>query len=383
MVLFMQLKEESKIYKNVISVLNHIDDVLLPESLKERKELGFNLIAIKYLLKQGLKENGTINMAKILEALHYIETRKMAKDGGFFSNKSFQVVGDILFADKNQVLPKMDREQASNVAIKSNPYQTLPQQDYNNLKFIHQALWDIALISCNFSPTTRLQNMREKFKPTSIVSYPANEYGEIMNQIIGEWQADMMQINTESPENAYVDFARDITIRGMRGVDNEVIDDLLTYLVDSSDYSDEEKGKMMQWLKCNGGQSNDGFMSAIFCSGQLTNDQPVTISFIESLEYNWSVNNGKIVLNCETVSFCLIVDGLFGINDAKMNLKWDAEPPVKAKLTSPLTGYQVQVELNLDETGMVIPCVTKLDVISFSKNLNLELTANHNSRPEL
>ncbi|MDR3501996.1 MAG: hypothetical protein P4L79_05375 [Legionella sp.] len=333
-----------------------------------------HFIYIKSLLRQSFagSNSNEINIAKLYEAIHYIETIKIRTQSSFFSQQNAKVMtmADKMVQKGECILPSDERAQkAISVIISAGP---VPVKAEHHFGAVHHAL--VELVSTRYQ-FLKNEEKHEKVKKAPLrwnYNYPLDEeLGEVMNQSIGEWQAHHTPMQAE-PTKAYRDFKRDISIRGITAATDKEVDDVLEYLVKGSSYSLEEQKVIKRWLQSNGGQDMNRFLDLLLISGEFTPD-PSSLVNTESMEQGWSIENGNVVFSYESVIYSINVDGDVRVNNGKGQLVIE-ENPEKIKDKSgnysvpPLMRVKSKIELNINE-GVVIPSITSLSVQSYNSAL--------------
>ncbi len=330
-----------------------------------------HFIYIKSLLKQS-SSSDEVNIAKLYEAVHYIETIKIRPQSSFFSSQSNKVMtmADKMVQKGEFILPAQERAQKPISVISSAGPVPVKSDEYFGA--VHHAL--VELISSRYQ-FLKNEEKYEKVKKAPVIwsyNYPLDEeLGEVMNQSIGEWQAHHTPLQSESTK-AYRDFKRDICIRGITARSDEEVQDLLDYLVKGSSYSLEEQKVIKQWLEANGGQDMNRFLDLLLISGEFT-PTPSSLVNTESLQQAWSIENGKVVFSYESVIYSINMDANVYVSNGKGQLVVEENPEkIKDKLGNyhvpPLMRVQSKIELNIND-GVVTPSITGLSVQSHSSGL--------------
>ena len=331
-------------------------------------------IYIKSLLKQSFagSDRDEINIAKLYEAIHYIETMKIRTPPSFFSwqNEKLMTMADKMVQKGEYILPVHERAQkAISVISSAGP---VPVKAEKHFGAIHHALVELVSERYQF---LKNEEKHEKVKKASLswsYNYPLDdELGEVMNQSIGEWQAHHTPMRAE-PTKAYKDFKRDICIRGITAATDTEVDDLLDYLVKGSSYSLEEQKAIKRWLQSNGGQDMNRFLDLLLMSGEFT-PNPSSLVNTESLEQGWSIEKGKVVFSYESVIYSINMDGDVMVDNGKGQLVIEENPEtIKNKSGNysvpPLMRVKSKIELNINE-GVVTPSITALNVQSYNSAL--------------
>jgi hypothetical protein len=333
-----------------------------------------HFIYIKSLLKQSFSGSNSneINIAKLYEAIHYIETIKIRAQPSFFSQSSTTVMtmADKMAQKGECILPVQERTQkAISITTSAGP---VPVKSEKHFGAVHHAL--VELLSARYQ-FLKNEEKHEKVKRAPLrwnYNYPLDdELGEVMNQSIGEWQAHHTPMQAE-PTKAYRDFKRDICIRGITATTDKEADDVLEYLVKGSSYSLEQQKVIKQWLQSNGGQDMNRFLDLLLISGEFT-PNPSSLVNTESMEQGWGIEHGKIVFSYESVVYSINMDGDVRVNNGKGQLVIEENPEtIKGKSGNysvpPLMRVKSKIELNINE-GVVTPSITALNVESYNSAL--------------
>ena len=234
-------------------------------------------------------------------------------------------------------------------------------------------------------------------------SFPLDDTGQVMNDAIGEWQADRTILPRDTSENkAYRDFTRPgLTIGGVaiRPGENEGdITRRLDSLVSQSAYSADEKEKIKIWLKNNGGQDTNRFFDAMLLKGYYSEaERRMNLERNITLKQDWQVEKGKIYFNFDILarsfffpgkllteesgekasaeashkkrSYIYVKDGnILGEDDPEEALaKIEYDP---TKIPDFVMRLTAKIELEVDKnTGKVTPRIVSLDNVSYTRGL--------------
>lgn len=355
--------------KSKIDVLvEHIENKLL--AVKQSSAIEQHLYYIKSILKQSETHDDRINIAKIHEAIHYIETIKIEQYTTFFAPQS-RSMAELLQRHEEVIFPDRERR------VRPLSLQSKQQSDAVIAKShtlfgpIHGTLMDMILERLQFAKNAEI-NAQIKNPPVAWeYEYPLDE-GEVMNQAIGEWQAARMEFPESQDElqKDYKDFQRNISIRGLTGKSADEVTDLLTYLVCAANYPEHDKAAIKYWLQERGGQDNNRFLDLLLMSGEFTACMESGILKTRGIEQNWTLECGKIVLFYESVVYALMINGSICVNDGRGGLSKELNPEkIKSENNLPLMRVRAKIELNINSNHNVVPQITALSVTSFSPNL--------------
>ncbi|MGC1182566.1 hypothetical protein [Legionella sp.] len=331
------------------------------------KEIIQHLCFIKSILKQGMHPNGNVNIAKIHEALHYIETIEITKKSFFFQHTEI-LMADALSKNKETILPEHERQLKSLSFSQKNPHQAITSKDYSVFGLIHKTLSDLVINRLQFEKNAKNRLKLKKSPEVWVYEYPVVK-GQVMNQAVGEWQADRMKLASSQyePQKAYTDFQRNISIRGMIGQTEDEVTDLLNYLVVATNYSLDEKKSIKYWLEMKGGQDNNRFLDLLIASGAFTSQMGSALLKTTSLEQNWTLENGKIIFFYESMVHALFVDGEVWVNNGLGVLAKEPDPEqITSEINQPLMHVCAKIELNINSDHKVIPQIIALKIISFT-----------------
>ncbi|WP_133137349.1 hypothetical protein [Legionella rowbothamii] len=362
---------------NVDEVHNRVNKIIayIEENFPNPDEaVNRHFIYIKSLLKQSFSGDSSneINIAKLYEAIHYIETIKIRTQSSFFSRSSTTVMSmaDKMVEKGECILPIHERAQKAIIGTPSPG--PVPAKAEKYFGAVHHALVDLLSARYQFLKNEEKQEKIKKAPLKWNYNYPLDdELGEVMNQSIGEWQAHHSLMKSD-PTKAYTDFKRDIYIRGITAKTDQEVDDLLEYLVKSSSYSLEDQKVIKQWLQSNGGQEMNRFLDLLLVSGEFT-PYPAALVNTASLEQGWSIENGNVVFSYEAVIYSINMEGDIRVNNGKGQLVIEDNPEnIKGKSGNysvpPLMKIKSKIELNINE-GVVTPSITALNVESYNSVL--------------
>ncbi|WP_428411510.1 hypothetical protein [Legionella sp.] len=333
-----------------------------------------HFIYIKSLLKQSSAgiNSDEINIAKLYEAIHYIETIEIRTKPSFFFQQKAKAttMADKMVQKGECILPVHERSQKA-ISVTTS-VGSVPVKAEKHFGAVHHALVELVSSRYQFLKNEE-KNVKVKKAPLSWnYNYPLDEeLGEVMNQSIGEWQARQTLMKSD-PTNAYSDFKRNIYVRGITATTDKEADDLLEYLVQGSSYSLEQQKVIKQWLQSNGGQDMNRFLDLLLMGGEFT-PNPSSLVNVETIEQGWSIENGKIVFSYESVIYSMNMDGDVRVSNGKGRLVIEENlENIKDKSGNysvpPLMRVKSKIELNISE-GVVTPSITALNVQSYNSVL--------------
>ena len=358
------MREKSEGSIKVSAAIKYIEDNF-PTSDKKVNE---HLLYVRSLLKQSLREGDSeINIAKVYEAIHYIECIPLKRSLSFFSQPS---MGQLMQAKKEIILPERERSQTP-ITLPASPKVSANSDE--RFGPIHKKLVEVLSPQYQF---LKNEALRKKVKAPSIAwnyDYPLEE-NEVMNQAIGEWQNIISPLNNDAIK-AHRDFMRDFSIKGVVPKTPTEIDDLLEYLLQGSSYSQQDRVIIKQWLHANGGQDINRFLDSLLISGEFTPEQTAALLNAKAIDQGWSIEKGKVVFFYEPIVYSMNIDGEIYVNSGRGGQLRSENDPEKIKDKSgnyrvpPLMKIRSQIELNVDGNGHVIPSITALNVQSYSPDL--------------
>ncbi|MCW8496282.1 hypothetical protein OQJ25_04100 [Fluoribacter dumoffii] len=363
----MQEKIDGINLKQVNYLISHIEKNLK----KDNKTVNEHLFYIKSLLKQSIPLDGDeINIAKIYEAIHYIETMRIKVTHSIFF-ENVVTMADLMQKRGEILLPAYERkEKPINLMHQIDP---VPANAENQFGSLHNVLVALILPHYQFLNEEKLRTTTKKPSIAWSYDYPLDDSNEIMNQAIGEWQANYIKRNSDATK-AYRDFTRNTSIRGLTATTNKEVEDLLDYLIAGSDYPRTCGNTVREWLQANGGQDINRFLDALMLSGEFTPQKNASLLNTKGIEQGWCIENGKVVFLYSAIVYSLNMEGEIMINDGKGKLTATLYPEhIKDYETgnyrvSPIMEVKAKIELNVVENE-VIPSITQLNVTSFSPDL--------------
>ncbi|STX88263.1 hypothetical protein [Legionella feeleii] len=368
---------KEKIEVNHLSKINGLISHIENHFLGVNKTADNHFCYIKSLLKQSLPwDNEEINIAKIYEAVHYIESIQIEtlRYSFFYNTPSATPMSQFLAKRGEIILPSYERIQQP-VSLKHR-IEAVPANTENQFGSLHKEL--VGLISNRYQ-FLKDEKLRKTMKKVSVIwnyDYPVNEDKEVMNQAIGEWQANLMNRNNKNSDSkiAYRDFKRDMSIRGLIAKTDSEADDLLDYLVKGSAYPKENHETIKTWLQRNGGQDINRFLDTLMLNGDFTSQESASLLSTQGIQQGWMIENGKIVLSYESVVYSILINGEVKTNDHKGRLVTiDAPETIKDSEGNfkvlPLMHVSAKVELNLS-INEVTPSITALAIESYSCDLS-------------
>ncbi|QBR83667.1 hypothetical protein E3983_04410 [Legionella israelensis] len=355
----------------VDKIIEYIEDFIANKLNKKSdiESLEFHLYVIKSILKESKVGGTEENIAKIHEALHYIEGIKIQTKPSFFSDGKLTTMEELLLSHGEVLLPEHDKSFLPLTVLHYNPA-PLPEKHHKIFGTIHASL--------RFYFKEHLQyerdesNLKSNKFPKAAWSFsylPEEDEEEILNQPIGKWQNLLMMLS-DTPKKAYVDFTRDTSILGMVGKTEKDVDRLLDYLIFLSDYKEEDKAMLMGWLQNNGGQENNRFIDLLLMSGEYTHGVLTDNCYSQCLLMDWCIENGKIVFNCDVISYTVQINGELKANDKGSLIV--IEPEEMKTRSTPILRFQAKIQLELTEDNLLVkPTMVNLNVTSFTNDLFL------------
>jgi len=319
------------------------------------------LISVLQTVRRMLEESDDgRNIAQLQRAILYLHKIPI-KSMGFFSS----ALGDIL---KEEERSTFDVDKAS-------------QEHKKNLPLVPESALSDEARRVLGSLTMAL--MRH-YKPLAwSYAYPLGQDGQVMNDPIGEWQAQCMVVS-ESRDKAYRDFKRDITLSGEKSTsDAEVTKKIETLVAGAISYPEGDKEKLIQWLQHNGSQENNRFLDLLIASGHFSSLEQggATLYKVKNIKQNWLVEHGKICFDYDIIINSISFEKnyertfLYAVSDGKISITDDPEK-VKKEITvreGQLPPYLMRVtakmELAVDESGKIKPSIVALNVLNFSEKL--------------
>ncbi len=333
---------------------------------KKSHSLVGNLEVVKQILTSSRLEGNKVNMAKLHEAIHFIETIPVEKKR-FFWEKNATTLAELFVEKEEAILPESERAQTSPTAVNRADLDKLPRKYHETFGRIHATLYDLVQEHMNLQQTNVTQNKQKGLKPAWEISYPKTD-NEIMSQEIGKWQATQMKLR-DSTDKASKDYLRNVSVRGMFANTEDDIKHLLQYLVDCSKCNNNDKETLLQWLAHNGHQGNKDFINQLAHAGALISEEGVVLGVSKTDELNWTIENGEIVMNIDFSVHSLIIDGRIYTHNDTMNMVATDSPENIKKTGTPLLRFQSQVKLHINDEKIVEPQVTRLVVTSGTNDL--------------
>ncbi|CEG57239.1 hypothetical protein [Legionella fallonii] len=348
---------QSPLFKRIGKIINFIDEAKKKHTKSDT--LIEYLDIVRNILSDSQVEGNKINIAKLHEAIHFIETISVEKKS-FFWEKDAATLADIFVTRKEAILPESERAQPTPVTVTGK----LPRKYHEIFGPIHCTLYDLAIENKILKQNSITPNSQEKSKPAWKERYRGE--GEITNQVVGNWQASRMKLG-ESTEKASKDYLRNVGVRGMHARIEEDIKPLLQYLVNCTNYQEDDKDILQQWLEHNGHQSNKDFINLLAHAGAIISEKEVVLGGAKTDELNWTVENGEIVMNIDISINSLIMNNKIYINNKHMKLVETDSPPKTTE--SPLLRFQSQVKLHINEDHVVEPQISQMIVTSYTNDL--------------
>ena len=349
--------------------IQYIENILLSQMIN-KSSVTLHLVYIKSILKQSEHDDESINIAKILEAIHYIEGIKIENKSFFFNSEKI-LMANLLHEHEEIILPAHERKQKTTTFPPKELNYPVSPNTHTIFGRIHNTLIDLVQDRLQFEKNAQLLATIKRTPPIWNYKYAAEE-GGVMNQAIGEWQAAQMEpLEPDSDaKKAFIDFIRAVSIRGMTGKSFEEVADLLSFLVSAANYSSDEKKLITHWLEHKGGQDNNRFLDFLLMQGEYTNGDHSALLKSRGVEQNWTLENGKIVLFYDCFAYALVINGDVKVNDGFGRLI-NNENPETIDLNSnlPVMRIRAKIELHIDSNQAVIPQITFLNAISYSPDL--------------
>jgi hypothetical protein len=368
----MQEKVDGNILDQVTTIITRIQN-----DSQKNPVTNEHLLHIKSLLKQSIVSEGDeINIAKIYEAIHFIETIpiKVQRYSLFFKKTEEVVTMADLMSKKGEIILLEQERRQLPISLKS-AANVVPAKTEEQFSSIHHDL--VELISDRYQylkDAQKREALQKKPKVAWDYDYPVDEViKEVMNHAIGEWQNQYTEMNSDRTK-AYGDYKRDVSIRGITAKSDKEVEDLLEYLMMDTDYSARDNPLIKQWLQANGGQDMNRFLDTLLYQGEFTSHEESSLLNTMGIEQRWSVENAKVVFSYESVVYTINMDGNIWANDERGNLKIKDDPEtIKDKSgkyhVPPLMRVKSKIELNVNEKGAVVPSITALNVQSYSAGL--------------
>jgi hypothetical protein len=209
-------------------------------------------------------------------------------------------------------------------------------------------------------------------------TYPLDETGQVMNNAVGEWQKDRIELGAN--QDAYRDFTRDTSIEGkVKAKPDEVGTRIESFVGKATHYNDEQKKALVAWLKNNGGQHNNRFLDLMMMQGHFSENGALALTKSKGLEQDWRIENGKIYLHFDIIVNQLWVpdklkaiyasqDGTIGETADLDKLEKEALIP-EGQLPPFLLRTRATIELDINKEGKVIPKIVLLQVDNYAKQL--------------
>lgn len=328
------------------NIINEIDKKIsdadesnksIPKSAQE------HLIFFRSLLKDGLiREKPLPSIFK--DAILYIENIKVQSVKGTFFSKA----RTITMRDQLGRSAYLSNHEAPSPLIIQSVGHRIMLNDPETLEFFKAIYGDLT----RFYPTNGWN-----------YTYPL-EQGQVMNQVIGDWQNEMIPINPSPTNTAYQDFKRNYTLAGKKEEDDELITRSLQGFIEQTDYLNAQKETVLRWIQENGGQKLNRFITELLASGELTGHYSA-LAEADSLLNDWSIENGRMVFNYECCIYSYLNENSLLLKNTATGSIVESEGEDRSL---PLLFICAKIELECVEQR-VIPIVSYLNVSSFSPDL--------------
>ena len=334
------------------------------------ESLIFHLSALKSILMQSIKRNNAdpaiINIAKIHEAIHYLETIPLKNKVQFFKKKS-STISEQLKKTKRIVLPENELNQPSLIKYGLEKFYSLSSSQEQFFIELHTTLFASFENYLSYK-NTPMNQKKLSFKPAWIYSYPLENDSEVSNPSISEWQKETMEDRPGDNLNAaFEDFIRSISIKGVVGKNENDVENLLEYLFDNTIYPEEDKEMLKAWTKTKGGQIMDVITAKLLFHGELSH-QSMEILKSVSIEDNWTVAEGKAIRIIDRVIYGLDFNNEYHYwSNGRLTPTVDYEP-INDPASKPILRIEVKIQLDI-ENKQVVPKVIHLTISSHTHDL--------------
>jgi hypothetical protein len=333
--------------------------------MKENPVVLEHLCCIKSMLKKSFSQNNPIhiNITKVYESLRYIEAITIKTNYLFWGTSTISMAmfisnkGETIFPQpvpESIPLRKRDGADAVSAAAAASHFHPLHRNLAQLIEDRHRYLQG--------------EKKHTSLTPPVVWSYEypiSNEFNEVISHPINKWRAEYVDPNS-NPRQAYRDFKRSCSIRGMKAYSSEEIEDLLDSLLhDIIDFS--EKKILREWLQANGGQDINRFLDYLLLEEEFTREQ-TALGSIKSIEQDWSIKNGKVVFFYEVLIYSFVCQGAVGINNGFGKII-PADITKSDSKTLPLMKIKAEIELRLCNPNVVVPSIIALNATSYSSDL--------------
>lgn len=319
-----------------------------------------HLTYIKGLLTHSIKNPEAINIATIQQTMRYIESIRVEKPSLFFFLASPNTVREKL-SDEGKLV--FTESKILNKLATFSEKSPIPRTSVDIFTGIHDTLFEV------IRENLPLEKQSASPSPAWTYPYPKNESNHIVEPAVTAWETAHATLLPGDP--AYNrDFVRDYSILNMLGKTSKGVDDLLTYLLQSTTYTNEEKGILLAWLKANGGQDNNRFIDLLLANGSYTTPHPANQFKSTGIQQNWTISDdSKIIFQLNTVLNGLVIDGdVYQINPNNGMLETVELVQDDSHNLIPCLEVRATIELDIND-GRVQPRVTNLIVTSYTKSL--------------
>lgn len=310
-------------------------------------QASFHLNNIEFIAAKGTREDGTLSISALHKMIHYIERIRFEYKRGFF--ESPKTMATQLIQNNRLVLPLEDFQFTSPLLRYNKIRQMdIPEKSYQTFARIHDILLHEIEPNLRFvEETERQAKLKDPKKLAWVHSFKKTENQEIINDSIEEWQKSQMQPIEEQEQKKVGDFIRAWSIQGLVVKNEQELDELLTYLVQSANYPTEQEELLKHWIAVRGAQQVKAFTDIMINRGQITGHADVSSSDNLILHSNWTVEKGKLVFNFETAVFKLV---------------FPAENQCRVNIADKLAIKEVDFKVNTNDSRPIFKLKTKIEL---------------------
>jgi hypothetical protein len=206
-------------------------------------------------------------------------------------------------------------------------------------------------------------------------SYPPNQTGEVTNQVIENWHKECRE--KESKDHVDYDFNRSITVMAKKCESNSLESSIGDLFNLCSAYKQEDKQKLIQWVRKQGGQEMDRFITLSAIAGDFTNDKEgegPSIGCCNKIKMDWHQEHDKLCFEIDYFIKTLqyghdVMLNYDGVVNKFTHLTDELEQRLSGKIPlPPLMRVHAKIELDMIE-GAITPKIVAYDVTSYTKFL--------------
>lgn len=359
-------------FDEVITTTRYLDDQK-EQYKKSNPDLYQVLSKLQHMIEYGMRNEGINPVENVREAIYFLENLRVKK---FLSEKT---MGEIIFGKNRSALhpnhvPRYFQELSFDPDLIKALFPARPLT--GNVEYVLNAVH---------------QHLVQAYKHSWTYSYPLDETGQVMNNHIGNWQSQSMNIDPDNFSRVKLDMTRIGYVNEKKvpvnASDNE-IRSTVRELVRATNYAPPDKEKIEKWITANGGQGNFEFFLMMLLDHSFSNEALTVASKTTSINYN--VKEGQLYLDIDLRVNALSepknqddlifsdkngtvmrapIDQIFETQEFNYTGKRDKlpDPP-------PLMRANMSIRLDIEKNhitneNQVIPKVVKFEVTSFNQFL--------------